>query len=300
MTTKYGEGNDAVNFHDSEFLVFMNRIIAFFVAGIYIFTTGPNWSGPFYRFSFASLSNICSSWCQYEALKYVNFPTQVLGKASKMIPVMIMGKFINKKSYQKYEYIVAVMISIGVSMFLLATSADKHTNVETTFVGFLLMIGYMGFDSFTSNWQSQLFSEYNLSSVQMMFNVNCFSCIFTLVSLAISGAFFRSVAFMMEHPDFMVHVSIISITSTTGQLFIFYTIAEFGPLVFTTIMVTRQMLAILLSCIIYNHVLTAQATLGVIVVFVALFLQVYVKYRIKQKEKQRQQAIATRQGSDMA
>ena len=300
MTTKYGEGDNAVNFHDSEFLVFMNRIIAFLGAGIYIFTAGPNWSGPFHRYSFASLSNICSSWCQYEALKFVSFPTQVLGKASKMIPVMIMGKFISKKSYQKYEYIVAVMISVGVSMFLLATSDDKHTNAETTFVGFLLMIGYMGFDSFTANWQSRLFSEHKVSSFQMMFNVNCFSCIFTLVSLAISGAFFRSVAFMMDHPDFMVHVSIISITSTTGQLFIFYTIAEFGPLVFTTIMVTRQMLAILLSCIIYNHVLTAQAILGVVVVFVALFLQVYVKYRIKQKEKQRQQAIATRQGSDMA
>jgi len=32
---------------------------------------------PLYEFVFCSLSNVISSWCQYEALKFVNFPTQV-------------------------------------------------------------------------------------------------------------------------------------------------------------------------------------------------------------------------------
>ena len=32
---------------------------------------------PLFLFSFCSFSNVLSSWCQYEALKYVNFPTQV-------------------------------------------------------------------------------------------------------------------------------------------------------------------------------------------------------------------------------
>ena len=32
---------------------------------------------PLYKFSYASFSNIMSSWFQYEALKFVSFPTQV-------------------------------------------------------------------------------------------------------------------------------------------------------------------------------------------------------------------------------
>ncbi len=36
---------------------------------------------PLFKYSFCSFSNIMSSWCQYEALKYVSFPTQVLAKA---------------------------------------------------------------------------------------------------------------------------------------------------------------------------------------------------------------------------
>lgn len=30
-----------------------------------------------YEYSFPAVSNMLSSWCQYEALKYVTFPTQV-------------------------------------------------------------------------------------------------------------------------------------------------------------------------------------------------------------------------------
>lgn len=298
MTQKYGVGDEAVHFENSEFLVFMNRIVALVVAATYVFFTGPNWSGPFYKFSFSSLSNICSSWCQYEALKFVSFPTQVLGKASKMIPVMLMGKFVSKKTYQYYEYLVAVMISIGVSLFLMSTASDKHHSAATTVPGIVLMLGYMGFDSFTSNWQSKLFKEYKVSSMQMMFNVNAFSVLFTSAPLLLSGGMFYAVSFMMKYPSFFSHVVVISLTSATGQLFIFYTIGEFGPLVFTIIMVTRQMFSILLSCLIYRHVLSAQAIFGVTIVFMALFLQIYAKHRISQKKQQQQ--ITTREGSDMA
>ena len=246
MTTKYGIGDHAVHFHNSEFLVFMNRVIALFVAATYIFMRGGNWNGPFYKFSFSSLSNICSSWCQYEALKFVSFPTQVLGKTSKMIPVMVMGKFVSRKTYQYYEYVVAIMISVGVSIFLLSSASDKHRSAETTISGLVLMIGYMLFDSFTSNWQAQMFTEYKVSSMQMMFNVNTFSTLLTATPLLLSGGMFTSISFMMEYPAFATHVFVISLTSATGQLFIFYTIGEFGPLIFTIIMITRQMFSILL------------------------------------------------------
>lgn len=35
---------------------------------------------PIYLHSFASFSNVISSWCQYEALKYVSFPVQVVSR----------------------------------------------------------------------------------------------------------------------------------------------------------------------------------------------------------------------------
>ena len=46
-----------------------------------------------------------------------------------------------------------------------------------------------------------------------------------------------------------------------GNFLFFYTIQSFGPVVFTIIMTLRVMLSFMLSCIIYNHPLSAQAVL---------------------------------------
>lgn len=42
----------------------------------------PLAAAPLYKFSYCSVSNIVSAWSQYEALKYVGFPTQVSCRAS--------------------------------------------------------------------------------------------------------------------------------------------------------------------------------------------------------------------------
>ena len=287
MTQSYGKSKDAEQFKESEFLVFMNRFSAMILSGMWILLRKQlRYTAPCYKFSFSSMTNILSSWCQYEALKYVSFPTQVLGKASKMIPVMLMGKVVSKKSYQYHEYVIAGMISVGVSLFLLSVASGKHNSAQTSLSGFCLMLGYMLFDSFTSNWQSKLLVEYNLSSVQVMFGTNVFSTLFTAVSLIQNGGMSLSLSFIYRHPDFGYHASAISVVSAFGQFVIFYTIATFGPLLFTAIMVTRQMFSILLSCIVYQHYLAPQAIFGIIIVFLALVLQVYAKWRLK-KLKQR-------------
>ena len=277
MTHKY----DGEKFTNSQFLVFVNRILALAVAGVYISVRQqPKQRVPFYKYSYSSISNTLSSWCQYEALKFVSFPTQVLAKASKVIPVMLMGKVVSNRTYPWHEYITAGILSLGVGMFLLAANSssdsDSH-HIETTFAGVIILIGYMAFDSFTSNWQSELFKTYKVSSVQMMFGVNLFSCIFTVGSLLFRGVFFSSLAFLFDHFMFAYHAALLSICSAVGQLFIFHTIARFGPIVFTLIMTTRQAISILLSCMVYGHLLSPQALVGVLVVFIALFLRVYFK-----------------------
>ena len=267
------------SFNNSQFLVFVNRILAFAVAGAYIcVSTQPRHRAPFYKYSYASISNTFSSWCQYEALKFVSFPTQVLAKASKVIPVMVMGKIVSNRTYPWREYVTAALLSIGVGMFLLAADpSGVNHSTETTFAGIIILMGYMTFDSFTSNWQSEVFRQYHVSSIQMMFGVNLFSCILTIGSLLFRGVFFSCLRFLFQHTEFAFHALLLSICSAVGQLFIFHTIQMFGPLIFTLIMTTRQAISILISCLVYQHVLTVQGILGVLVVFVALFLRTYFK-----------------------
>ena len=74
----------------------------------------------------------------------------------------------------------------------------------------------------------------------MMFGANLFSCLFTVWTMIEGGNFLSAVGFMMSHPEFAFHATILSLTLGTGQLFIFYTIQSFGPVVFTIIMTLRE------------------------------------------------------------
>ena len=56
---------------------------------------------------------------------------------------------------------------------------------------------------------------------------------------------------------------------------------QFGPIVFTIIMTTRQMFSICLSAIIFGHVIKPVAGLGAMLVFGTLFYQIYGKYKAK-------------------
>jgi len=289
MTTNYvdSEGNKGM-YKNSQFLVFVNRILALFIALVVMnFQRQPRHKAPLFKYSYCSFSNIMSSWCQYEALKYVSFPTQVLAKASKVIPVMAMGKVVSNKKYEYYEYVVAVLISVGMVAFLFGkTSGDSHSDDQsTTFAGFIILVGYMCFDSFTSNWQGALYTEYKMSSIQMMAGVNLFSCLLTSVSLLQQGVFVTSFAFMTQYSGFTFDCVTLSICSAVGQLFIFHTISSYGPVVFTIIMTCRQVVSVVLSCIMFHHALAPVAILGIFIIFSALTLKIYCGYKMKMKKK---------------
>lgn len=136
-----------------------------------------------------------------------------------------------------------------------------------------------------NRFQDELFSKYKMSSIQMMAGVNMFSCVLTSVSLVEQGGFIDSAAFMFRHPEFYIDAIILSICSAVGQLFIFYTIAQYGAVVFIIIMTVRQGFAILLSCMIYGHPVTVVGFLGIMFIFAALFLRIYASHRQRMLRK---------------
>ena len=63
-----------------------------------------------------------------EALRYVSYPTQVLGKSCKMVPVMAGGLVIGGKSYSMFEYFQVALITIGVCVFNLVRARARRAS----------------------------------------------------------------------------------------------------------------------------------------------------------------------------
>lgn len=194
-----------------------------------------------------------------------------------------MGKVLKGASYPTSQYVEALLITAGVAIFsVLSKSSDSDTSTQT--IGLIFLLMYICFDSFTAQWQDKVYTQYgraNVDPYQMMLGVNISAICITTAGLIVSGDVPIVYEFLVANPQVFRYNVITAITSASGQLCIFYTIREFGPIVFTVIMTTRQMFSICLSAIIFGHYISVQAALGAVLVFSVLFYQIRRKYKAK-------------------
>ena len=286
MTTEFTPTENVPDgkFPSAAFCVFSNRFLAVIVGAIACRINHgaffANNTAPLISFAPCALSNTLSSWSQYASLKYVAFPVQTVFKSSKIIPVMLMGKFLKGTTYKWGQYVEAFLITLGVAIFSLSTKSANRTN-GTEVIGLIFMLMYICGDSFTSQWQSKIYDQYgraNVDQYQMMLSVNSWAITITTIGLIVTGDFPIVVEFLRANHQAFHYNIITAITSATGQLFIFYTIKEFGPIVFTVIMTTRQLFSITISCIIFGHSISLISFMGASLVFSVIFYQIRRKY----------------------
>lgn len=177
------------------------------------------------------------------------------------------------------EYVEAAMITMGVAMFTLSekSSSALNSSRQDTSYGVMLLCVYLLCDSFTSQWQSKVYKQYGIDQYQMMLGVNVWSMLMTGITLLQSGEGLTSFAFIMGDSKALLHMIILSITSATGQLFIFYTIKEFGPVIFTIMMTTRQIFSLVISCFLFSHPLHIMGGLGSSLVFLIVIYRIVRK-----------------------
>jgi len=292
MTTTFTPTPSAPDgrFPSAAFCVFSNRFLAIIVAMIAVRIKHgsilQNNVAPLVAFAPCALSNTMSSWSQYASLRYVSFPVQTVFKSSKIIPVMVMGKFLKGTNYPYSQYLEALLITVGVAIFSIA-SKSSNSDTTTEIIGLLFMCTYITFDSFTSQWQSKVYDKYgkaNVDPYQMMLGVNSSAIIMTTMGLIAGGDIPKIIEFFQVNPNVLQYNIITAITSASGQLFIYTTIKEFGPIVFTVIMTTRQMMSICISSILFGHTMTWKAAVGATLVFGVLFYQIRKKYIASQRK----------------
>ncbi|KAL9268912.1 UDP-galactose/UDP-glucose transporter 5B-like protein [Drosera capensis] len=119
MRVPYGPYSEYFKY--SLFLVFCNRLTTSAVSAYSLVASKKVLDpvAPVYKYFLESVTNILTTTSQYEALKYVSFPVQTLAKCVKMIPVMVWGTFIMQKKYKGLDYLWAVLVTIGCSVFIL-------------------------------------------------------------------------------------------------------------------------------------------------------------------------------------
>jgi len=275
-------------FKASVFLVLCNRIFAVLFASTMcaVNQESPVNKAPLWKYFAISLSNVAATTCQYEALKWVSFPVQMLGKSFKMMPVMVWGILISQKNYSLTDWAIATAVTGGVTEFLMTGQISApQGQADDSVYGLALLVGFLLFDGFTSTFQEKLFKEHQTSKYNQMLYINLGSAFTSVISLLVTGGFAEALAFCGAHPAFIMDASLLSGAAVGGQFFIYSMVKEFGALSFAATMNVRQVASIIVSYIVYSKPITMLQILGLCLVFGALFYKSAVGM-ISSREKQ--------------
>lgn len=124
------------------------------------------------------------------ALRWVSYPTQVVGKSAKPIPVMILGVLLGRKSYSWIRYACVTTIVVGVVMFMYKESKTPlGANDSRTGLGELLLVLSLSMDGLVGAVQERMRASSAPSGQQMMYAMNFWSTIMLGFAIIATGMY---------------------------------------------------------------------------------------------------------------
>jgi len=281
MTQLYGDEK----FPSVPFLILCNRIFIVAVAIGLLIAKGEGiiWK-PTMLVVFPGASSMASSWCQYECLHYVTFPTQVVFKSAKIVPTMIINTLVNFVWAPAGDYVQAIIITACVTGFsMLTEEASSSDGQSNTFKGIVELSIFLLGDALTSNGEKWVYTKYpTFSNTQMMFAMGVVGLIYSSVLVNFEhGGYPFMFGFLGRHPSCLIQIFALALCSMSGQYVIYYTVQKHGPVALAIMMTTRQILSIFISAALYGHVIPLSAILLAAVCFAVVLAKPLYKWYSK-------------------
>lgn len=291
----YGEGDATERFKYTFLALTVERGVNAVMALLAMITLGG--SGlkiPVADLFNSGLSQMFAMAASNEALRFVSFPTQVLGKSCKMVPVMVGGIVLGGKKYKMVQYLQVLLITVGVCVFNFG-GKKKSAGADSSY-GLILIVISLVMDAVTGGLQDKVKArtiEFNPDKPkakptmhESMMWTNLSGCLVSAALAFATGHLNDGLAFCARHPGVLNAILIYSVSSAVGQNFIYYTITQFSPLLLTTVTTTRKIFSTVYSVLRNpaNSLSETQWT-GCALVFVGLIVEIAEKFLVPKVDK---------------
>jgi solute carrier family 35 (UDP-galactose transporter), member B1 len=209
--------------------------------------------------------------CGNMALRWISYPTQVIAKSSKPIPVMILGEFLAHKRYTIQKYLFVLMIVVGVVLFIYDGDKAKDNEESNSHLGLLFIGLSLLADGFLGGTEDRMREKTKPTALNFMFKINAFTVIFLIIGTIATGEMKEFIEFAMKYPDLYTKIALAALSGSMGQIFIFMMISEFGPLPCSITTTLRKFITVIISVIFMGNPLSLQQQIATPIVFAALF-----------------------------
>jgi len=248
---------------------FLQAIEAFanvVIGGVGMVLTGRTEKLPQKIFAMAGLFQVCAkAFTSLSLASGVSFPVVTLAKSGKMVPVMIGSLLIGGAKYTLREYAAVFAIIAGTCI---VSMGKKSADASSSKLGILFIFLSLTCDGITGGLQKLLKQKSAELGVKakpydLMFWINLYMAIIAVVISLFFGEINSGIDFCVKNPIMLEKILKFSVCSAIGQSFIFYTIANFDPLICTTVTTTRKVFSVLLSIFLNGHQLSRDGWFGI-------------------------------------
>ncbi|XP_066921044.1 adenosine 3'-phospho 5'-phosphosulfate transporter 2-like [Clytia hemisphaerica] len=206
---------------------------------------------------------------------YLNYPTQVIFKCCKLIPVMIGGILIQGKRYATLDFISCLCMSVGLTLFVLADSAVQP-NFNIT--GIIMMSLALCSDAAIGNVQEKNMKSFKPSNTEVVLYSYGIGFCYMFVILMFTGSLQAGFMYYLKNPLETYGYSLVfSLTGYLGISFVLTFIRLFGALMTVTVTTCRKALTIIISFTVFSKPFTIQYLWSGCIVLLGIFLNVYKK-----------------------
>ena len=228
---------------------------------------GPTAGIPKQAFAISGASQVSAKACTSLALANgLSFPVATLAKSGKMAPVMLGSLILGGATYSLREYLQVAAIIGGTA--IVSMGKKKGGGSASSMMGVAYIVMSLVLDGVTAGFQKRLKAETAAAGVKpkpydFMFWTNLFMCLTAVVISGALGEVGPGLAYCTANPEIFEKIVKFAVCSAVGQSFIFYTIANFDPLILSTVTTTRKIFSVLLSIFLKGHSLSLTGWSGI-------------------------------------
>lgn len=230
---------------------------------------------PLKTYSLLAFLTVATMGLSNTSLSYLNYPTQVIFKCCKLIPVMIGGIIIQGKSYRLLDFLACLSMSIGLILF---TLADSTVQPEFNHTGVVLISMALCADAVIGNVQEKAMKAHKSSNTEVVLYSYSIGFVYIFVGLILSGGLGPAFKFCAQNPFQAYGLSFLfSISGYLGITFVLTLIKAFGALLAVTVTTGRKAVTMVLSFIFFAKPFTIHYVWSGFIVLLGIFLNVYSK-----------------------
>ncbi|XP_048487767.1 adenosine 3'-phospho 5'-phosphosulfate transporter 2 [Plutella xylostella] len=214
-----------------------------------------------------SLSNL--------ALSYLNYPTQLIFKSCKLIPVMLGSIIILNKRYGFLDYVAAIIMCVGLTMF---TLADSQTSPNFDAFGVLVICLALLCDAIIGNVQEKAMKQHQASNNEVVFYSYLIACGYLLAITGATGVLMEGVSYTARKPLTMYsNIFLLSVSGYMGLQAVLTLVRTGGATVAVTVTTMRKAVSIVISFVLFSKPFVWQYAWSGLLVVLAIYLNHHSK-----------------------